>query len=267
MHPDPFVRCGEAAWSKALADTRSSWIDASTLQRILLTNKLLQILQDSHTAVSTYDWIWSVEKKHGTLPIRWAIEGRALWVLDSGLPGLPEEVRVLAINGHEAEHWIEQALALSTMEGHSNAATARTGAHNITPWILASTQRNSLTVTWVHAVNGLPITQTFDSVPLRQARKAWSSISTRRPVVDWVFPDGSHLTRRDDKRFAREDERLATFGRGRRIQTNWPGATTVKITSFADGHWRSYHNRLAKGFEKAKGLGVPVVIDLSLIHI
>jgi len=262
MHPDPFVRCGEAAWYDALDDTRSEWKVASAMERILLANKLLQVLQDSHTAVSAYDWIWAMEKRHGTIPIRWALEGRALWVLDSGLPGLPEEVRVLAINGREAELWIDEALALSTMEGPSHSATARTGAHNITPWVLGSTQQNSLTITWVDAESGLPTTKTFDAVPLRHARKAWAPISTRRPVVDWIFPDGSHLTQRDDKRFAKEDERLANSGRGRRIHTNWPGAATVKITSFSDGPWWSYHNRLAKGFDKAKSLGVPVVIDL-----
>ena len=61
---------------------------ASSMERIRLVNAQLQVLQDSHSAVSAYDWIWDVERTYGTLPIRWAIEG-ALWVLDSGLPGPP----------------------------------------------------------------------------------------------------------------------------------------------------------------------------------
>ena len=119
MHPDPFVRCGESAWLRQLDGTREQWLEASPMERIRLVNLLLQTMQDSHSAVSSYDWIWEVERMHGTLPIRWAIEGRALWVLDSGLPGLPEEVRVIDLNGRAASEVVQNALDLSTMEGLS----------------------------------------------------------------------------------------------------------------------------------------------------
>ena len=231
------------------------------MERILLANKLLQVLQDSHTAVSAYDWIWAMEKRHGTIPIRWAIEGRALGARFRSPRPAGRSARVLAINGREAELHRRRLGAVHDGRTQSFRHSAhRCAQHH--PWVLGSTQQNSLTITWVDAESGLPTTKTFDAVPLRHARKAWAPISTRRPVVDWIFPDGSHLTQRDDKRFAKEDERLANSGRGRRIHTNWPGAATVKITSFSDGPWWSYHNRLAKGFDKAKSLGVPVVIDL-----
>lgn len=262
MHPDPFVRCGEAAWLRQLDGTREQWLGASPMERIRLTNVLLQTLQDSHSAVSAYDWIWDVEKKHGTLPIRWAIEGRALWVLDSGLPGLPEDVRVLDLNGSAASDVVQDALDLSTMEGASHGATSRTAAHNITPWMLGKADTNVMTVTWLDPESGLPLTRSFKATSWRKARQAWAGISTRRPVVDWTFPDGRHLTRRDDRRHNREDERLVREGRSRRIQTHWPGAATLKISSFSQGSWSRYHKRLAKGMERVKALGCPLVIDM-----
>ena len=91
MHPDPFVRCGESAGFGNLMAPEKQWLEASPMERIRLSNLLLQTMQDSHSAVSAYDWIWEVERLHGTLPIRWAIEGRALWVLDSGLPDCPRK--------------------------------------------------------------------------------------------------------------------------------------------------------------------------------
>lgn len=262
MHPDPFVRCGESSWVEALDRTREMWIGASSTEHVLQVNALLQVLQDSHTAVSTFDWIWNVEWKYGTLPIRWAIEGRALWVLDSGLPGLPEEVRVLELNGRAAEEVVQSALALSTMEGPSHTATARTAAHNITSWVLATGQTDSLAITWVNPETGLPTCTTFPCVPWRKARRAWSGISTRRPVVDWTFPDGTHLSPGDDRRELREDERLASTGRPRRVTTHWPGAATLKITSFSDGSWRRYHKRLNEGFAQLNTLGCPLILDL-----
>ena len=75
MQPDPFVRCGETTWIEALDATREHWLGKTYLEKVVLTNKLLQVLQDSHTAVSAYDWIWDVEHAFGTLPIRWYIEG------------------------------------------------------------------------------------------------------------------------------------------------------------------------------------------------
>lgn len=262
MHPDPFIRCGEQAWLDALDATREAWMGASHAEHVRQTNALLQTLQDSHTAVSTYDWIWDVEWQHGTLPIRWAIEGRALWVLDSGVPDLPEEVRVLALNGMDAEDVVNASLQLSTLEGPSHAATSRTAAHNVTSWALASSDRDTLTVTWVDPLTGLPTTAEFPTIPWRKAGRAWSGISTRRPVVDWTFPDGTHLTPRDNRRVAREDARLAEAGRVRRVTTQWNGAATLKITSFSDGSWRAYHKRLRRGFEELERWDCPLVLDL-----
>ena len=262
MHPDPFIRCGEHAWIEALDNTREQWIGASRTQHVRQINALLQVLQDSHTAVSTYDWIWEVEWQHGTLPIRWAIEGRGLWVLDSGLPDLPEEVRVLSLNGLDAEEVVEAALQLSTMEGPSHTATSRTAAHNVTSWALAYAERDSLDITWVDPDTGLPVQDTFPTVPWRKARRAWAGISTRRPVVDWTFPDGSHLTSRDNRRVAREDQRLAKAGRPRRVATQWDGTATVKITSFSNGSWRRYHKRLNDGFAKLRTWNCPLILDL-----
>ena len=262
MHPAPFIRCGEQAWLQALDEARESWIEASKTERVRLVNALLQTLQDSHTAVSTYDWIWDVEWNYGTLPIRWAIEGRALWVLDSGLPELPEAVRVLSLNGQDAEDVVDAALQLSTMEGPSFTATSRTAAHNVTSWALASSGKDSLQITWVDASSGLPKSAEFASVPWRKARKAWASISTKRPVVDWTFPDGTHLSRRDDRRVTREDARLAKSGHVRRLTTHWEGAATLKITSFSSGSWRKYHQRINRGFARLRREGCPLVLDL-----
>ena len=262
MHPDPFVRCGETAWLRQLDQTREAWLDASAMERIRLTNLLLQTMQDSHSAVSAYDWTWDVERVHGTLPIRWAIEGRALWVLDSGLPGLPEEVRVIDLNGRAAADVVQDALDLSTMEGPSHDATARTAAHNITPWVLGTSDTNALTLTWLDAEHGLPVTRTFLAQAWRQSRSGWAEISTHRPVISWSFPEGDQLTARDQRRHEKENERLANAGRPRRVQTHWPGAATVKISSFSQGPWSRYHRRLRKGFERVQELQCPVIVDL-----
>ena len=109
MSPAPFIRCGEQAWLDQLDDTREMWLEATPLERVSATNKLLQTLQDSHAAVSTMHWIWDVEKRRGTIPVRWAIEGQALWVMDSGVEGLPLEVRVLSLNGIPAEDCVKAA--------------------------------------------------------------------------------------------------------------------------------------------------------------
>ena len=91
MHPDPFIRCGEQAWDEALSLARAEWPepDASKADKARAVNRLLQVLQDSHTAASTWHWAWAVERQYGTVPIRWAIEGEALWTLDSAMPALP----------------------------------------------------------------------------------------------------------------------------------------------------------------------------------
>ncbi|MDP7435306.1 MAG: hypothetical protein QF427_03670, partial [Flavobacteriales bacterium] len=250
MHPDPFLRCGESAWIRQLDVTREQWLKASSMERIRLVNLLLQTMQDSHSAVSAYDWIWEVERLHGTLPIRWAIEGRALWVLDSGLPGLPEEVRVIDLNGRAASDVVQDALDLSTMEGPSLGATARMAAHNITPWVLGTSDTSALALTWLDPDDGLPTTRTFQAQGRRKARSGWAEISTRRPVVSWSFPDGDQLTARDNRRQERENKRLASAGRSRRVQTHWTGAATLKISSFSQGSWSRYHKRLRKGMER-----------------
>ena len=53
-------------------------------------NALLQTLQDSHAAVSAWDWMWAVEREHGSVPIRWALEGDALWVAASQWTACPQ---------------------------------------------------------------------------------------------------------------------------------------------------------------------------------
>ena len=158
MQPDPFVRCGEVSWMRSLNATREQWLDATYLEKVLLTNRLLQVLQDSHTAVSAYDWIWDVETVFGTLPIRWLIEGCALWTHDSGVLGLPEGVRILELNGLDAESVVKAAIDLAPMEGASTTATSRVGAHNITPYVLGTSERDTLTVTWVDPLSALPTT-------------------------------------------------------------------------------------------------------------
>ena len=262
MHPDPFLRCGESAWIRQLDVTREQWLKASSMERIRMVNLLLQTMQDSHSAVSAYDWIWEVERLHGTLPIRWAIEGRALWVLDSGLPGLPEEVRVIDLNGRAASDVVQDALDLSTMEGPSLGATARMAAHNITPWVLGTSDTSALALTWLDPDDGLPTTRTFQAQGRRKARSGWAEISTRRPVVSWSFPDGDQLTARDNRRQERENKRLASAGRPRRVQTHWTGAATLKISSFSQGSWSRYHKRLRKGMERLQELQCPLIVDL-----
>ena len=262
MHPAPFIRCGEEAWMKRLKLTREQWPNASHIDRVQLTNLLLQTMQDSHSGVSGFHWIWDVEKKHGTLPIRWAIEGRGLWVLDSGLPGLPEEVRVLNINGLSAEDVVQAALNLSTMEGPSYKATSRTAAHNITPWILAKFDTSTVTITWIDEKQGKPITRSFHAQKWRQARKGWARISATRPVVDWTFPDGSKLTRLDERLHVKQNHRLAEAQKKRRIQTHWSGAATLKISSFSRGPWARYQKRLARGFQRVKDMNCPLILDL-----
>lgn len=262
MHPDPFIRCGEDAWARALDATREQWLDANHLEKVRLCNGLLMTMQDSHTSVSSWHWVIDVEREYGTLAIRWAIEGRALWVLDSGHPALPEEVRVLELNGIPAEEIIEAVLDLGTAEGLSPNSTARAAAHVITPWTLAKTKSQRLEISWIDPSTGLVEQGTLTAQPWRKAKSKWASISTRRPVIDWTFPDGTHLTPRDSRWAASEEERLRDAGHEKRVNTHWNGASTLKITSFSEGFWGRYHRRLKKGFEVAKTWSCPVVVDL-----
>ena len=252
MQPDPFIRCGESTWIEALDDTRERWLGKTYLEKVVLTNKLLQTLEDSHTAVSAYDWIWDVEHAFGTLPIRWHIEGGALWTLDSGLPGLPEGVRVLSLNGLQAESVVRAAKDLAPMEGLSTTATSRVGAHNVTPYVLGITEKDTLTVTWVHPRTTLPKTDSWPSLRKKEARKAWKSISRRQPVVLWTYPDGSHLFKRDAKRLAKSPKATSPIA----------GVTTLHIASFSRGSWRNFERRLRLGFEHVREHRGPLVINL-----
>ena len=252
MHPDPFIRCGESTWNEALDDTRERWLGTTYLERVRLTNKLLQTLEDSHTAVSAYDWIWDVEHAFGTLPIRWHIEGGALWTLDSGLSGLPEGVRVLTLNGLQAESVVRAAMDLAPMEGLSTTATSRVGAHNVTPYVLGITEKDTLTVTWVDPATALPKSDSWPSLRKKEARQAWKSISRRQPVVLWTYPDGSHLFKRDAKRLAKSPKAMASI----------EGATTLHIASFSRGSWRNFERRLRLGFERMREHRGPLVINL-----
>lgn len=252
MQPDPFVRCGERAWIDALDDTRERWLGKSYLEKVVLTNRLLQVLQDSHTAVSAYDWIWDVEHAFGTLPMRWYIEGGALWTLDSGLPGLPEGVRVLTLNGIDSESVVRAAMDLAPMEGVSSTATSRVGAHNVTPYVLGITEKDTLTLTWVDPFTSLPVQKSWPTLQKKEARQAWKGISRRQPVVLWTYPDGSHLFRRDAKRLTKSPKAMAAI----------EGVTTLHISSFSRGSWRNFERRLRLGFEHLRTQGGPLVINL-----
>ena len=131
---------------RSLNATREQWLD-DLPRKGVAHESIAPVLQDSHTAVSAYDWIWDVETVFGTLPIRWLIEGCALWTHDSGVLGLPEGVRILELNGLDAESVVKAAIDLAPMEGASTTATSRVGAHNITPYVLGTSERDTLTVT------------------------------------------------------------------------------------------------------------------------
>ena len=157
---------------------------------------------------------------------------------------------------------VQDALDLSAMEGPSLGATARMAAHNITPWVLGTSDTSALALTWFNPDDGLPTTRTFQAQGRRKARSGWAEISTRRPVVSWSFPDGDQLTARDNRRQERENKRLASAGRPRRVQTHWTGAATLKISSFSQGSWSRYHKRLRKGMERLQELQCPLIVDL-----
>ena len=63
------------------------------------------------------------------------------------------------------------------MEGLSTTATSRVGAHNVTPYVLGITEKDTLTVTWVDPRTTLPKTDSWPSLRKKEARKAWKSIS------------------------------------------------------------------------------------------
>lgn len=264
MHPDPFIRCGEQAWEEALSSARPAWPEdfSSAGDKARAVNRLLQVLQDSHTAASTWHWAWEVERQYGTVPVRWAIEGEALWTLDSAVPGLPEEVRILELNGIAAEQCVRAGMDLANMEGYSPDGAMRTAAHSLTPWVLGHTQSSKLDIVWLDPESGRADTTTVSTWPWRKSGKAWNEISTKRLSIEWSFPDGSALNSRDARRFRKRADQLEASGKSARIQTAWEGAAVVKITSFAQGSWRRYQRQLRLGFDRARTLECPVIIDL-----
>lgn len=264
MHPDPFIRCGEQAWEEALSSARPAWPEdfASAGDKARAVNRLLQVLQDSHTAASTWHWAWEVERQYGTVPVRWAIEGEALWTLDSAVPGLPEEVRILELNGISAEQCVRAGMDLANMEGYSPDGAMRTAAHSLTPWVLGHTQSSKLDIVWLDPESGRADTTTVSTWPWRKSGKAWNKISTKRLPIEWSFPDGSALNLRDARRFRKRTDQIEASGKTARIQTSWDGAAVVKITSFAQGSWRRYQRQLRLGFDRARTLECPVIIDL-----
>ena len=263
MHPAPFIRCGEQAWERQLEETRQNWPGASELERLRLVNTLLMVLQDSHTSIAASEWVVNVEKTYGTLPIRWAIEGRGLWVMDSGLPGLPNEVRVLSLNGIDAESVIEASLDLACMEGPSWTAKSRFAAHNVTSWAISASASDVLQIEWIDPESGLTQTGAFSASPIRQARRTWKPIWRPHQPVEWIFPDGSHLTRRDDRRESAIQERFQNGGFGQpRITTSWNGAATLKINTFGIIGWRHFSKRLYQGFNALESYDCPLIIDL-----
>ena len=202
-----------------------------------------------------------IRDRYGTVPVRWAIEGEALWTLDSAIPGLPEEVRNLELNGVAAEQCVRAGMDLANMEGYSPDGARRTAAHALTPWVLGHTQSSQLAIVWLDPQSGQADTTIVATWPWRKSGKAWNEISTKRLPIEWTFPDGSALGSRDARRFKKRADQVEASGKTARVQTSWDGAAVVKITSFAQGSWRRYHRQLGLGFERARGL------DLSLIHI
>ena len=250
MHPAPFLRCEEQTWKDALEETRERWLELEWVDKVRATNALLQVLQDSHTAVSGWHWVRDVEREWGTVPVMLAIEGRALWVRASASPNLPEHARVLSINGLDAESCIAAGIDLASMEGPSTKATERNAVHGILPYVMAHTRSDSVTVAFVRPGSGLPEQCTLPGLRPRQARGHWKSLVPFQPVVDWTFPDRTGLTRWDTRRLELREE------------MHVKGHTVLKINSFSDGGWRKFHRRLDRGFDLAETWGAPLVLDL-----
>ena len=103
-------------------------------------NALLQTLQDSHAAVSAWDWMWAVEREHGSVPIRWALEGDALWVAASAVDGLSAGTRVLSLNGMDAAQCAAVARDLGNDGRSQPCGPGQNRAHNLTAWVMGHTQ-------------------------------------------------------------------------------------------------------------------------------
>ena len=237
MHPAPFLRCAPSLWESKLDALRLEWADLTHMEHVREVNALLQTLQDSHAAVSAWDWMWAVEREHGSVPIRWALEGDALWVAASAVDGLSAGTRILSLNGMDAAQCAAVARDLGNVEGHSPVGQARTGVHSLTAWVMGHTQSDSLHVAWLDRASGEVQHMAISGVPLRKANRAWRPISQRGPSVQWAFPDEGNALGLND-------------------------ASLLSISSFSQGRFGKYQRRLWKGFQRAQELGRPVVIDL-----
>lgn len=237
MHPAPFMRCMPSDWESKLDALKVGWEDMTHMEHVREVNALLQNLQDSHAAVSAWDWMWGVEREHGSVPIRWAVEGHGLWVAESAIDGLPAGTRVLSLNGMEASECAAVVRDLGNVEGVSPVGQVRTGVHSLTPWIMGQTQSDTLHVQWLDRTSGAVKLVAIPGVPLRKAGKAWRPISQKGPAVQWTFPEEENPLGLD-------------------------GASLLAVSSFSQGRFGKYQRRLWKGFQRAKELGLPVVIDL-----
>lgn len=213
------------------------WEDMSHMEHARAVNTLLQSLQDSHAAVSAWDWIWAVEKRHGSVPIRWALEGDGLWVASSAVDGLAAGVRVLALNGIAASNCVSIARDLGNVEGRSPVGQDRTGVHNLTAWIMGQTASDTLHVLWLDRESGTTKNLAIPGVRLLKAARAWKPISQKGQTVQWAFPDEGN-----------------SLGLER--------ASVLAVSSFSQGSFGKYQRRLWKGFRRAKEIGLPLVIDL-----
>ena len=229
MHPAPFLRCAPSLWESKLDALRLEWADLTHMEHVREVNALLQTLQDSHAAVSAWDWMWAVEREHGSVPIRWALEGDALWVAASAVDGLSAGTRVLSLNGMDAAQCAAVARDLGNVEGHSPVGQARTGVHSLTAWVMGHTQSDSLHVAWLDRASGEVQHMAISGVPLRKANRAWRPISQRGPSVQWAFPDEGNalglktLPSCPFLRFPKADleSTNADFGRAFNAPKNW----------------------------------------------
>ena len=237
MHPAPFMRCMPSDWESKLDALKVGWEDMTHMEHVREVNALLQNLQDSHAAVSAWDWMWGVEREHGSVPIRWAVEVHGLWVADSAIDGLPAGTRVLSLNGMEASECAAVVRDLGNVEGVSPVGQVRTGVHSLTPWIMGQTQSDTLHVQWLDRTSGAVKLVAIPGVPVRKAGRAWRPISQKGPAVQWTFPEEENPLGLD-------------------------GASLLAVSSFSQGRFGKYQRRLWKGFQRAKELGLPVVIDL-----
>ena len=102
---------------------------------------------------------------------------------------------------------------------------------------MGQTQSDTLHVQWLDRTSGAVKLVAIPGVPLRKAGKSWRPISQKGPAVQWTFPEEENSLGLD-------------------------GASLLAVSSFSQGRFGKYQRRLWKGFQRAKELGLPVVIDL-----